>query len=141
MQSGSWMEPRVLKRPTPVSGDSTRGLASLGYRVGAWLGLHSYNVALEPDNWLATGRREMKKNKETFEELYRRLEETVAKLEEGGLPLERSLALYEEGMQLAHRCQEMLDAAEVRSASFGRHWPRRRSRKGRGGDTLDDAES
>jgi len=55
-----------------------------------------------------------KKSKETFEELFRRLEETVAKLEEGGLPLERSLALYEEGMTLARRCQEMLDAAEVR---------------------------
>jgi len=55
-----------------------------------------------------------KKNKETFEELFRRLEETVTKLEEGGLPLERSLALYEEGMTLARRCQETLDAAEVR---------------------------
>jgi exodeoxyribonuclease VII small subunit len=55
-----------------------------------------------------------KKNKETFEELFRRLEEAVAKLEEGGLPLEQSLALYEEGMLLAKRCQEMLDGAEVR---------------------------
>jgi exodeoxyribonuclease VII small subunit len=55
-----------------------------------------------------------KKNREPFEELFRRLEDTVTKLEEGGLPLERSLALYEEGMLLAHRCQEMLDAAEVR---------------------------
>jgi exodeoxyribonuclease VII small subunit len=55
-----------------------------------------------------------KKSKETFEELFRRLEETVAKLEEGGLPLEQSLALYEEGMILAKRCQEMLDGAEVR---------------------------
>ena len=55
-----------------------------------------------------------KKNKETFEDLFRRLEETVTKLEEGGLPLERSLALYEEGMTLARRCQETLDAAEVR---------------------------
>ncbi len=56
----------------------------------------------------------VKKNKETFEDLFRRLEETVAKLEEGGLPLEQSLALYEEGMLLAKRCQEMLDGAEVR---------------------------
>ncbi len=55
-----------------------------------------------------------RKSKESFEDLYRRLEETVAKLEEGGLPLERSLALYEEGMVLARRCQELLDAAEVR---------------------------
>ncbi len=54
------------------------------------------------------------KKKESFEELFRRLEETVAKLEEGGLPLEQSLALYEEGMLLAKRCQEMLDGAEIR---------------------------
>lgn len=51
---------------------------------------------------------------ESFEELFRRLEEAVGKLEEGGLPLEEALALYEEGMRLAQRCQEMLDQAELR---------------------------
>jgi exodeoxyribonuclease VII small subunit len=58
----------------------------------------------------------MSKNqkRESFEELFRRLEETVAKLEEGGLTLNQSLALYEEGMALAQRCQEMLDAAELK---------------------------
>jgi exodeoxyribonuclease VII small subunit len=50
----------------------------------------------------------------SFEELYRRLEETVEKLERGGLPLEQSIALYEDGMQLAKRCQEILDKAELR---------------------------
>ncbi len=50
----------------------------------------------------------------SFEECYRRLEETVGKLERGGLPLEESIALYEEGMELAKRCQEILDKAEVR---------------------------
>jgi exodeoxyribonuclease VII small subunit len=54
------------------------------------------------------------KGKEGFEELFRRLEETVAKLEEGGLTLNQSLALYEEGMTLAQRCQETLDAAELK---------------------------
>ena len=49
-----------------------------------------------------------------FEELYRRLEETVVKLERGGLPLEQSIALYEEGMALAKRCQAILDGAEQR---------------------------
>ncbi len=49
-----------------------------------------------------------------FEELYRRLEEVVAKLEEGGLTLDESLSLYEEGMGLARRCQEQLQAAELR---------------------------
>lgn len=50
----------------------------------------------------------------SFEGLYGRLEETVEKLERGGLPLEQSIALYEEGMQLAKRCQEILDKAELR---------------------------
>ena len=52
--------------------------------------------------------------KEGFEALYSRLETTVAKLEKGGLTLEESLNLYEEGMQLARKCQEMLQDAELR---------------------------
>lgn len=55
-----------------------------------------------------------KKDQESFEELYRRLEETVGRLEQGGLSLEESLKLYEEGMALARRCQGLLDAAEQR---------------------------
>ena len=54
------------------------------------------------------------KRDESFEDLYRRLEETVEKLEKGGLPLEQSIALYEEGMELAKRCQGILDGAELR---------------------------
>lgn len=56
----------------------------------------------------------MTRRQESFEELYRRLEETVAKLEQGGLSLEDSIALYERGMQLAKRCQELLDEAELK---------------------------
>ena len=55
-----------------------------------------------------------KKDDQPFEELYRALEETVDKLEKGGLPLEQSIALYEEGMELAKRCQTVLDDAEQR---------------------------
>jgi exodeoxyribonuclease VII small subunit len=51
---------------------------------------------------------------EGFEALYGRLEDAVTKLEKGGLTLEESLALYEEGMQLARRCQELLQQAELR---------------------------
>jgi len=51
---------------------------------------------------------------EGFEELYRRLEEVVSRLEQGGLSLEESLSLYEEGMKLARRCQELLQEAELR---------------------------
>jgi exodeoxyribonuclease VII small subunit len=54
------------------------------------------------------------KDQQTFEELYQRLEETVAKLEAGGLSLDDTLALYEEGMNLARRCQEILDGAELK---------------------------
>ena len=49
-----------------------------------------------------------------FEPLYKRLEEIVARLEQGDLTLEESLALYEEGMKLARRCQELLQGAELR---------------------------
>ena len=49
---------------------------------------------------------------EPFERLYARLEETVAKLEAGGLPLESAIALYEEGMTLARQCQQRLDESE-----------------------------
>ncbi|HEY8491214.1 MAG TPA: exodeoxyribonuclease VII small subunit [Dehalococcoidia bacterium] len=51
---------------------------------------------------------------ETFESLYGRLEEVVRRLQDGGLTLEESVALYEEGVHLARRCQELLDAAELR---------------------------
>jgi exodeoxyribonuclease VII small subunit len=51
---------------------------------------------------------------QSFESLYARLEEAVSKLEKGGLTLEESLSLYEEGVQLARRCQEMLQQAELR---------------------------
>lgn len=52
--------------------------------------------------------------KTDFETVYKRLEETVAQLEEGGLTLEQSLALYEEGMKLAQRCQEVLGQVELK---------------------------
>ncbi len=55
-----------------------------------------------------------KREEQPFEKLYSRLEETVEKLERGGLPLEESIKLYEEGMELAKRCQALLDGAEQR---------------------------
>lgn len=51
---------------------------------------------------------------DSFESLYKRLEEIVARLEQGDLTLEDSLSLYEEGMTLARRCQEILQNAELR---------------------------
>ncbi len=50
----------------------------------------------------------------SFEESTRRLSQIVTELEGGDLPLERSLALFEEGVRLARRAQERLDQAERR---------------------------
>jgi len=51
---------------------------------------------------------------ENFEAVYRQLEEVVRRLDEGGLTLDESIALYEDGMTLAQRCQALLDHAELR---------------------------
>jgi exodeoxyribonuclease VII small subunit len=60
---------------------------------------------------------------EGFEAMYGRLEDAVSKLEQGGLTLEESLALYEQGVRLARQCQDLLQQAEVRitrlQESFG----------------------
>jgi exodeoxyribonuclease VII small subunit len=50
----------------------------------------------------------------TYETLYARMQEIVAQLEAGELPLDRALALYEEGMEVAAACQRLLDAADLR---------------------------
>ena len=51
---------------------------------------------------------------EGFEAIFTRLEAVSQQLEAGGLSLEQSLALYEEGMLLAQRCQLLLGAVEQR---------------------------
>lgn len=47
-----------------------------------------------------------------FEDALKRLEEIVGKLEEGELELEKSIALFEEGVGMAKACQKKLDEAE-----------------------------
>ena len=54
----------------------------------------------------------MKQKKISFEYSLKRLEEIVAHLEEGDLPLEQSLALFEEGTALVKSCSALLDEAE-----------------------------
>jgi exodeoxyribonuclease VII small subunit len=49
-----------------------------------------------------------------FDALLARLREVVQKLESGDLSLEQSLAVYEEGVQLARRGQQLLASAEKR---------------------------
>jgi exodeoxyribonuclease VII small subunit len=57
----------------------------------------------------------MNKNKgqeQSFESSLASLEQIVAHLESGDLPLERALELFEEGVALARRCQSQLGDAE-----------------------------
>jgi exodeoxyribonuclease VII small subunit len=51
---------------------------------------------------------------ESFETVYRQLEEVVRRLDDGGLTLDESIFLYEQGMALAKTCQSLLDQAELR---------------------------
>ena len=49
-----------------------------------------------------------------FEAAIAELEAVVKKLEDGDLPLEQSLALYERGVQLSRFCHAQLEEAERR---------------------------
>ena len=54
-----------------------------------------------------------------FEEVYRRLEDTVSRLEQGELTLTESERLYMQGMDLAQRCQQLLTETELRITQAG----------------------
>jgi len=48
----------------------------------------------------------------SFEESLKKLESIVAKLEQGDLPLEESVRLFEEGIKLSDGCKTDLETAE-----------------------------
>ena len=50
----------------------------------------------------------------TFEQALAGLSELVEKLESGDLPLEESVAAFEQGVKLSRRCESLLDAADQR---------------------------
>jgi len=50
----------------------------------------------------------------TFETSLEELERIVRELEQGELPLEKSLELFEHGVKLSRECQERLNQAERR---------------------------
>ena len=50
----------------------------------------------------------------SFEEAFRRLEETAASLEDGGLTLEEATARFQEGMDLVRHCNQLLGNAELK---------------------------
>ena len=50
----------------------------------------------------------------SFEDAFTRLESVVRRLESGQMSLDQATALFEEGMQLAKTCTEMLNGAELK---------------------------
>jgi exodeoxyribonuclease VII small subunit len=50
----------------------------------------------------------------SFENALQQLEQIVGKLEQGSVPLEDSIELYERGEALKERCAALLGAAEAR---------------------------
>lgn len=48
----------------------------------------------------------------SFEESLKRLEELVAQLERGDLPLEEAIKIFEEGSRLSEECRKHLESAE-----------------------------
>jgi exodeoxyribonuclease VII small subunit len=49
-----------------------------------------------------------------FDKALEELRAVVAQLEQGGLPLEESISLYERGAALHDHCGKLLDSAELR---------------------------
>ena len=54
----------------------------------------------------------MKKEELTFEEAIENLEKIVSELENGDLPLDKSVESFKKGMELSNYCSKLLDDAE-----------------------------
>jgi exodeoxyribonuclease VII small subunit len=50
----------------------------------------------------------------SFEELQRELEDIVARLERGDVPVDDAIALFQRGEELHHACVARLEAAQLR---------------------------
>jgi exodeoxyribonuclease VII small subunit len=50
----------------------------------------------------------------SFEDAFAELEDIVSRLEAGSLTLDESVALHERGQALSARCQQLLDAADLK---------------------------
>ena len=59
-------------------------------------------------------RSESKAKNGSFEQAFEQLEQSVRKLEAGQLSLAEATDLFEEGMKLAKRCNELLSTTELR---------------------------
>lgn len=51
---------------------------------------------------------------QSYEEAYAALEDALARLESGDLPLDEAVTLYAKGRSLLQTCEALLDGAELR---------------------------
>jgi len=63
--------------------------------------------------------KELDVNTLSFEQALAGLTELVEKLESGELPLEESVAAFEDGVKLSRRCEALLDQADQRLQVLG----------------------
>ena len=75
-----------------------------------------------------------------FEEQLDELDAIVAALEEGKLPLDEALTLYERGMRLAQACQRRLDGAALRVSRLRATSPSESGATGDGAFLLESIE-
>ncbi|MBM3946193.1 MAG: exodeoxyribonuclease VII small subunit [SAR202 cluster bacterium] len=79
-----------------------------------------------------------KRQRPSFEDAFTRLDETVKKLEAGGLTLEEATRLYEEGMKLARQCNELLSATELKVTRLQTSYGQQMQMVNGSGDHDDD---
>ena len=60
------------------------------------------------------------KKTESFEHSLKRLEEIVQTLEAGNVPLDETLKMYEEGIQISKQCLDKLSQAELKIKRLGK---------------------
>lgn len=71
------------------------------------------HAAATPDTEMPSSQDKHDKNKPVdFEKTLAKLEQIIARLEEGDLPLEESVKQFEQGMALLKDCQRTLNQAE-----------------------------
>ncbi len=66
------------------------------------------------------GQKKKDPEESSFEESLRRLEKIVEQMEQGDVPLDEALKLYEEGIALSRACAQKLQQAELTIKRLGR---------------------
>ena len=75
----------------------------------------------------------------SFEQAFQRLGELAESLDAGGLTLSDATDRYEQGMVLVHRCNQLLEAAELKITNLKDSYSR--GPNGQGGQDPDDPDA